>query len=262
MQKVFSRIVLPLLGAALIIGTLFMAGGAGWLAAPNAQAQAVPTASISVAAPGTITVVGEGKVSLKPDIARVTIGVETVNVSVQEATAANKTIVEAVLAALQAEGVAESDLRTTGFSVFAERYGPEGMLPDNEVRYRVSNSVSVTIRDLDKVGAIIDVAVDAGANNIYGVEFALDDTSVAQSDARSAAIANGLQKATELAELSGVSLGRVVSISEVIGAGGGYYAGTFSEMARMGFGGGGGAPIAPGQLDLVMQLQIVYAIAE
>jgi len=262
MQNVLRCIAAPVIGGALIVGTLFVIGASGWLAVPDAQAQAVPPASVTVAPPGSITVVGEGKVSLKPDIARVTIGVETVNVSVQEATAANKTIVEAVLAALQAEGVAENDLRTTGFSVYADRYGPEGMLSDDAVRYRVTNSVSVTIRDLDKIGAIIDAAVEAGANNIYGVEFALEDTSVAETDARSAAVANGLKKAGELAELAGVSLGRVVSISEVIGMGGGYYAGNFSEAARMGFGGGGGAPIAPGQLDLVMQLQMVFAIAD
>lgn len=262
MQNVLRRIVAPVLGTALIVGTLFVSGASGWLTVPDAHAQAVPVASLTVAPPGSITVVGEGKVSLKPDIARVTIGVETVNVSVQEATAANKTIVEAVLAALQAEGIAENDLRTTGFSVYADRYGPEGILPDDQVRYRVSNSVSVTIRDLDKIGVIIDVAVEAGANNIYGVEFALDDISIAESDARSAAVANGLKKAGELAELSGMSLGRVISVSEVIGMGGGYYAGNFSEAARMGLGGGGGAPIAPGQLDLVMQLQMVFAIAE
>jgi uncharacterized protein YggE len=185
-----------------------------------------------------------------------------VNTSVQDATSANKTVVETVLAALQAEGVEESDLRTSGYSVFADRYGPEGVLPDSDVRYRVSNSVLVTIRDLDKVGTILDVAVEAGANNIYGVEFALDNPRIAESDARAAAVENALAKATELAELTGVNLGRVVGVTEVIGMGGGYYAGNFTDTARMGMGSGGGAPIEPGQLDLVMQLQISYAIAE
>lgn len=257
MQTVLNRVVAPVVGTALIVGTLVMGSASGWFMVPSAQAQ---TTAAPTAASGTITVVGEGKVSLQPDIARVTIGVETVNESVQDATAANKTIVETVLAALQEAGIAENDLRTTGYSVFADRFGPEGILPDNDVRYRVSNSVSVTIRDLDNVGTILDVAVEAGANNIYGVEFALDDPGIAESDARSAAVASALDKATELAELTGVSLGQVVSVSEVIGMGGGYYSGNFAEAARMGLGGGGGAPIAPGQLDLVMQLQITYAI--
>ena len=80
----------------------------------------------------------------------------------------------------------------------------------------------------------------------------------AESDARAAAIADAGTKAAELAELSGVPLGNIVSISEVIGAGGGFYAGNFAQQARA-FG-GGSTPITPGQLDLVMQLQVIYAI--
>ena len=261
MQRSFSisRIIAPVAGTALILGALVVGGASGWFATPEAHAQAVQPPA---AAAGTITVVGEGKVTLKPDVARVTIGVETVSTSVQEATAGNNAKVEAVLDAQEAAGIDEDDMRTTGYSVYADRYGPEGMLADSDVRYRVSNNVSVTIRDLDSVGSILDVAVEAGANNIYGIEFALDDPKIAESDARSAAIANAQAKAAELAELTGIDLGRVVGISEIVGAGGGYYAGNFAETARMGLGGGGGAPIAPGQLDLVMQLQVTFAIAE
>jgi uncharacterized protein YggE len=184
--------------------------------------------------------------------------VETVTNTVKEASEQNRATVEAVLAALAEQGIAEEDMQTSGFSIYAERFGPEGPLAEGDVRYRVSNNVMVTIRDIDNVGTILDAAIEAGANNIYGVEFALDDPGVAESDARSAAIADAQAKAAELAELTGLSLGQVVSVSEVVGGGGGYYLGNFAEQARA-FG-GGGTPITPGQLDLVMQLQVIYSI--
>jgi uncharacterized protein YggE len=88
----------------------------------------------------------------------------------------------------------------------------------------------------------------------------VDEPGAAESEARAAAIADAEAKATELAELTGLPLGAVISVSEVIGGGGGFYAGNFAEQARA-FG-GGGTPITPGQLDLVMQLQVIYAIGE
>jgi uncharacterized protein YggE len=226
-------------------------------AVTEAQAQA-PATQIATAIPGTITVVGEGKVSLEPDIARVTIGVETVTNTVKEASDTNRAAVEAVLEALLAQGIDEKDVQTSGFSIYAERFGPEGPLAEGDVRYRVSNNVSVTIRDLDNVGTILDAAIEAGANNIYGVEFALDDPNIVESEARAAAIADAQAKGAELADLTGLTLGSVVSVSEVVGSGGGYYAGNFAEQARA-FG-GGGTPISPGQLDLVMQLQVIFSI--
>jgi uncharacterized protein YggE len=260
MYKQALRVVVPVLGSALVLGGLYFGGVANWLTVSEAQAQTPePATQITTAIPGTITVVGEGKVTLEPDIARVTIGVETVTATVKEASDQNRAIVEAVLAALAEQGIAEEDMQTSGFSIFAERFGPEGPLAEGDVRYRVSNNVMVTIRELENVGTILDAAIEAGANNIYGIEFALDDPSVAESEARAAAIADAQAKAAELAELAGLPLGRIVSVSEVI-ASGGFYAGNFAEQARAL--GGGGTPITPGQLDLVMQLQVIFSIAE
>lgn len=258
MKKQALNLIVPIVSSALILGSVFVGGASGLFSVPTVEAQA-PTPQIATALPGTITVVGEGKVTLEPDIARVTIGVETITNTVQEASNQNRETVEAVLAALTEQGIAEEDLQTSGFSIYAERFGAEGPLDEGDVRYRVSNNVSVTIRDLEAVGTILDAAIEAGANNIYGVEFAVDEPGVSESEARQAAIDDASEKAAELAELTGVSLGQVVSVSEVVGAGGGYYAGNFAEQARA-FG-GGGTPITPGQLDLVMQLQVIYSIA-
>jgi uncharacterized protein len=179
---------------------------------------------------------------------------------VQEASAENRVVLEDVLAALEAQGISESDIQTTGFSVFAERYGPEGPRAESDVQYRVTNNVNVKIRDLDTVGEVLDAAIEAGANNIYGVEFALDDVSNAQSQAREKAIASAAEKAGQIADFAGLELGQILSLSEIIGAGGGFYAGVTSQA--FGLGGGGGAPISPGELEIVYQIQAVYSFVD
>jgi len=251
--RLFSSLFLLL---ALVVGAVALRAF-DFSAAEVAHAQSAGTIPTL---PRTITVVGEGKVTIEPDIARAQIGVEVIKTSVKEASDANKTALEAVLAALKAQGIADEDIQTSGFSIYAERYGTDGPLAEDEVNYRVSNNVSVVIRELDKVGAILDAAIEAGANNIYGIEFSLEDPSAFESEARQGAVADARANAEELAELNGVTAGGVVSVSEVVGNGGGYYNSNFAEVSRAM--GGGGTPVSPGQLDLTMQLQVVYAIAE
>jgi uncharacterized protein YggE len=229
------------------------------VAAPMpALAQSTATAG---SVPRTIVVVGEGSVKLEPDIARTTIGVDVMKESVREAGAKNRAVVEAVMEALQAQGIAPEDMQTSGFSVFAERYGPEGPLPENETRYRVTNSITVTIRELDKVGTILDAAVEAGANNIYGVEFSLESTDEAKAEARRLAVEDAGDKAAQLAEYAQVPLGEILSISQVVGGSGGFYMGVTEQFAA-GMGGGGGTPIVPGQIKVNELVQITYAIGE
>jgi uncharacterized protein YggE len=224
----------------------------------NAQAQtAAETAS---ALPRTITVVGEGTVKIKPDIAQANIGVEVIRPTVKAASSGAKDSMDAVLKALKEQGVDEKDIQTSGFSVWTERpYGPEGPSGD-ELLYHVTNQVAVTIRDLETVGTVLDAAIEAGANNIYGVTFSLDDPSQVESEAREKAVADAQATAQELATLNEVEVGDVVSVSEVIGGGGGYYAGGVREVAVSAGMGGGGGPISPGELELTLQLEIVYAV--
>jgi uncharacterized protein YggE len=222
-------------------------------------AQAQTVAETTSALPRTITVVGEGTVKIKPDVAQANIGVEVVEPTVKEASKGARDTMEAVLKALTEQGVDEKDIQTSGFSVWTERpYGPEG--PSDEVLYHVSNQVAVTIRDLDTVGTVLDAAIEAGANNIYGVTFSLADPSQVESRARKEAVANAQAKAQELATLNDVEVGDVVSVSEVIGGRGGYYTSVVRETAVAAGMGGGGGPIAPGELELTLQLEIVYTV--
>ena len=235
----------------VLVGVLVL--GQAQFAPPVAQAQT------GAEVPRTITVVGEGTVRIKPDMAQANIGVEVMKSSVQEASSATAATMESVLTALQQQGIEEKDIQTSGYSIWVDRpYGPEG-LPSESPVYRVSNNVSVTIRDLDNIGAVLDAAIAAGANNIYGITFSLDDPSQVESEARGKAVTDANAKAQELAELNNLQLGNVLSVSEVVGTAG-YYAGSFREMAAApGLGGGGAGPISPGELTLTMQLQIVYA---
>jgi hypothetical protein len=150
------------------------------------------------------------------------------------------------------------------YSVYFERQPEpmpvEGGASTNESsqpkgQYRVSNMVNVTVRDLEKTGVVLDAAVEAGANNIWGVTFSVDKPETAQAQARSKAMADAQSRAEALAELGGVTLGPVMSISEVITGGAVPLMAPVREVAA-----GGGGPISPGQVEVGYQIQVSYFI--
>ncbi len=259
-MKFYRSIATAALAVLIVAGALLFSVNS--FDAPSVAAQS--TLPAAVAQPGagtrTVTVVGEGKVSLTPDIAETNIGVEVLRPSVQEATSAAEEVMQSILTALEEQGIAEKDIQTSGYSVYAERYGPDGPLADEETNYRVSNNVQVTIRNIDSVGEVLDAAVEAGANNIYGVNFLVEDPSGVESEARQSAFEDARSKAEELAGLSDSALGQVLNISEIIGNAG-YYQSNFAMADSAGYGGGGGG-FAPGQQDLVMQLQITFELTQ
>jgi len=240
----------------LVLGALFFYTQSG---TPQALADKVDTDTSSELI-RTITVVGEGTVHIKPDIAQAVIGIETIGESVGTATDEASTTMAAIMAALKAEGIAEKDMQTTGYSVWADRHsGPEGRLT-NEPTYRVTNQINVTIRDLDAIGDLLDAAIEAGANSIHGIRFSLDEQGDLQEQAREMAAADARAKAAELAGLHEAQVGEVISISEVVGSGGGYYDSNFARMESASMGYGGSGPVSPGELELSLRLQVVYAM--
>lgn len=204
-----------------------------------------------------ITVVGSGEVSLVPDIAEVNIGAEVAAATVSEAKAEVDRRVEAIMVAFQEMGIAEQDIQTSHYSIHFEResFGPvarEEGAPETEGAYRVFNMLNVTIREIEQVGEILDAAIEAGANQMYGVNFTISDTQEWESEAREKAMADAKARAEELAQLGGVELGEVLSVSEVVG-------GTpFAATVERAMGGGGG--IAPGELDFSARIQVTFAI--
>jgi uncharacterized protein YggE len=258
-----ARMLRKVLLVGVAIALLVPVGLAGiWLwgqVASPVEAQTSET-SMDYNPAQTITVVGQGSVNIKPDIARVSVGVETSAETISEAVAENETNMEAILAALQEAGIDEKDIQTMNYSIQLDYYQEslpraEPSTGESQPRYRVSNMVNVTIRNLDGVGDVLDAVIEAGANNIWGISFSLDDQSVAEADARADAIADAQARAEALAELSGIQLGPVMSISEVIGGGSVPMAVTVERAAA------GGSSISPGELEIGYQVQVVYFVA-
>jgi uncharacterized protein YggE len=215
-----------------------------------------------VAAPGTIqeptgiTVMAEGKASAEPDLAMINIGVENREAEAQEAARENSNRMTAVMAALKEMGIPKEDVQTVNYSIQAE------IDWENEERrvigYVVNNSVLVKLRDMDTVGDVIDAVTEAGANNVYGIQFTFDDPSALRERARADAMAGALKKAEALAQLAGVGLGRPRYVSESFMETPPYYEQMYASQAGMG--GGDGAPVSPGQREVFVQVQVTYDI--
>src|SRR5260221_13640246 len=158
---------------------------------------------------GLVIVIGEGSVSVTPDYAQIGSGVTTRAKTVKEATEANSKLMAAIINALLESGVAQRDVQTSRFSI-QPIYAPQE--PRNEPKlagYSVSNQVRLKIRQIHKVGEILDRLVTAGATDIGNVEFLVSEPSKALDQAREAAIADARRKAEVYARASGIKLGRV-----------------------------------------------------
>ncbi len=218
-----------------------------------------PGSSLAAAPAGSrgITVVGMGHAFGTPDTATATIGVDLTGATPDQATKSNNDQLAAVIKALKDAGIDEKDIQTAYYSVYTEqRFKPETGQSTGEYVYHASSSVNVTIRDLGKVGTVLDKAVAAGANNISGVNFNVADTTQLEATAREKAVADARARATDLARLFNVQLGDVIAISEVTTGG---PMPMYDRGASAGLG-GGGAPIQPGQLSVSMQLQVTFEL--
>ncbi|MFW6063533.1 MAG: SIMPL domain-containing protein [Chloroflexota bacterium] len=219
---------------------------------------AQPAAAQADERDGGITVVGEGEAFGQPDRADIQIGVETFDEDVAEATNQNEADVENIMSALEELDIATDDIQTSNYSLWAEqRHGDEG--PEGITGYRVSNVVNVTIRDIDAVGEVIGAVTAAGANNIHGITFSVADPAALEEEAREAAISNAREKAASLAELSGVELGDVVAVSEVIGQPGPLMEGMGGRAAAQDEA-AASPSISPGELGYSVQVQVTFDI--
>ncbi len=250
-RKVLYGLVAVVVVAALSVGGFALASAS----APRTTQPVAQAAAPSADGRG-ITVVGVGQASGTPDVAHITIGVETQAPSIQKATDDNKAQMNALLSALKGLGIAEKDLQTSSYSVYTEQKPPiDGTTGAAPIVYHVSNQVAVTVRDINQVSDVLDKSVAAGANNIYGINFSVEDTARLEADARAKAVADAKSRAESLAQLSGLQLGDVISVSEVIDNSSVYPA--LSNAKGIG---GGGAPVQPGELQVSMSVQMTYAV--
>ncbi len=164
----------------------------------------------------SIAVSGEGSVNATPDFARVTLGVTTVGKDAREAMAANAKSVNALVALIKAEGVSTADVQTSGLSIspiYSNQTSAQAGAP-TITGYSVSDTVTVTVRDIPRLGALLDKAVAAGANTMYGVAFGENDASALLDKARPLAVADARRKAEIYASAGGAKVGRLMELSE------------------------------------------------
>ena len=188
-------------------------------AAATAPAAAQPRL-VEVDQSRSIEIVGEASVEAAPDFASVTLGVTTAAKDAGAALDANSKAVAALIAALKGDGVAAADIQTSSLSVsplFAHQPREEAGPPAIE-GYSVGNNVTVTVRDIPRLGSLIDKAASAGANSIYGVGFGHNDLSALLDKARPLAVADARRKAEIYANAAGAKIGRLIRLTEEPGS--------------------------------------------
>jgi uncharacterized protein len=164
----------------------------------------------------TLSVSGTAKISIKPDIARLTVGVLSTGSSVSAIQQQNSEKMNAITAAVKAFGVKDDDLQTSNYSISPQYDWTSGR---QVLRgYQVSQDLSIKIRDLEKIGDIVEKAGELGSNQIGGISFEVDDMTTVQKQARDKAIADAKEKAGVLAKTLDVQLGKVISFSEDSGS--------------------------------------------
>jgi len=204
-----------------------------------------------------LTVNGNGKVYLTPDMVYVTIGVHSEGENAVKTVAENNAATQDVIDTLKGMKIDEKDIQTTNFSITPQKeYDPAGK-PTGKVLYIVDNSVFVTVRDLNKIGEVLDATIKSGANSINGIQFDVADKSQALSAARQAAVKDAYAKAQELAGAAGVELGAVQTINEYTSGGPmPMYDRAAAPMAAE----AGSVPVQAGQMLLTIEVSIVYEI--
>ena len=204
----------------------------------------------------TITVTGTGTTRVSPDIAVVSLGVQTQGADVGAAVQENNRRAQAVTDALLEQGVAAEDMRTVNFYVSSQQlFDPMG-LPTGETSYTVDNTILFTLRAPEKLGAVLQVALRVGSNSVQSVSFSVADPSIPMDEARQLAVADAQRQAEQVAAAAGASLGDVLSIGE-----GGNVVPTYYEAPAFGKGGGGGGvPVELGTLEFPAQITLTYIL--
>lgn len=180
--------------------------------APAAPGQSSTTQDNSNNPARTIMVNGSGQVTLSPDMAFVSVGVQSQSENVGDALNENNQKAQNVASALRELGIEDKDIQTSSFSIYPQQqYGPAGEITGTV--YVVNNTVYVTVRDLQVLGRLLDVVVRTGANSINGVNFDVQDKSQAISEARRLAVESARSQAEEMAQAAGVALGDLQTMS-------------------------------------------------
>ncbi len=225
---------------------LALAGTAGMAAAQQADD-----------APGRLVVIGEGRVSAPPDMAVITLGAVSESPRAEEAMQQMSARMEAILARLDAAGLAARDVQTSGLSLQPRwsDYDPKRDEERSITRFVASSQVTARVRDLAGLGELLDGLVSDGANEFRGLEFDLQEPGTQVDAARRAAVADALHKAELYAEAANLTLGPILSITE---AGAAPAPMMRAEMAA--FAAGNGMPVAAGEVARQASVTVTWAL--
>jgi len=244
------NLIIPL----LLVGVLALGA---CQALPQTNAQPIVSSSGTLR---TIAVTGVGEIVLVPDIAYINVGVHTEADDVTNAVNSNNAQAEDITAAIVSMGVEEKDIQTSNFNVYSmNRY--DNMSNVVGVSFAVDNTLYIIVRDLSKLSEVLDAALSAGANQIYGISFDINNRSAAIAQARDLAIKDAEARALSVAGTAGVSLGKIQSISVVNNS-------YVQPLSGYGMGGGGMAsqdstvPISAGQIVVTANADLVYEFGD
>lgn len=247
-----------------------------------ATGQIPPTVQVAPLGPNSalLSLTAEGRSNRVPDLAVFSAGVVTSGITASEALGNNSRQMDRVVATLKRSGIADRDIQTSSISLSPRWNNPEAdaqriaretrqpYVPPTEppkiIGYEARNSVQVRVRKLGEMGKIIDMLIEAGANEVNGPSFTLDDQRAALDEARAAAVATGKQRAELYAQAAGMRVVRLLSMSE----GGGYYPvqEIFVSARRGGVAGAPPpppppAPVSAGELTLGVGLSMQFELA-
>ena len=222
---------------------------------------AAPLAALDDVVARRIVVIGEGRVSAPPDKAVITLGARHSAKTAADALAQTNEAVAAILSRMAELGIDGRDMQTSSLNL-NPIWGKSSRYEDGEVvppiGFEASNSISVTLRDLDQLGGVLDQVTQEGANAFSGFRFGLIDPVPVQDEARKVAIIDARRKAELFAAAAGVTLGQVVLITEDLNGGGGFQ----PPMMEMSAVRSSSVPIAQGEVSQQVSLKIVFSIAE
>lgn len=226
----------------------------GLLLAPLAALAQTPPVGQSTDRPPehTLSVTGTGTITVAPDLADVTLGVQVQRANLTAAHDEAARLMSDVVAALRALGIADADIQTSIFNV-SPVIDYSGMT-QRITGYSVLNLVMIHVRDLDKLAAVIDDSVAAGASTVQGVTFRVDDPSAIENQAREAAVRDARSRADTLAAAAGVQITGVASISESYNAPWPMWGPDFSRDEAS------GTPIMPGTTEVTITVSISYLL--
>jgi uncharacterized protein YggE len=202
------------------------------------------------AAANLVTVTGQATISVAPDTVVIRVGVTNRAKTAKAASDANAKRMTAVIAAIEATGVAARDVQTSRLSL-QPQYEPNKGGTAHLLGFQVTNRITIKVHDVGRLPAVLDRAIAAGANEMSGIEFKVSDQSKLLDQARDDAIADARRKAALYAKAAGAKLGRVVSITEE---------GVPSQPRPLSAMRAGAVPVAPGELTLRARVLVSYKL--